>query len=213
MFFELKDFSDKKLADDYERMMSELNDFFGINWVRNRPKIFFVESRKQIDTLRNQKTEDWSVGWVKNTEVYVLKNEKMEEESSHKKYSDTAYYAFIKHELAHCFTNVLLGNSKWIPKWLWEGVATYVSGQNNIKENKIREFKDFLSFYEQGSVKGVYNESGWAVECLVNKFGKEKLLCLIKNLKDYPSKELFEKAFEKQYGLELDYESFNKLLK
>jgi len=68
------------------------------------------------------------------------------------------------------------------------------------------KFEDFLEFYGEKS-KYVYRESGFAVEFLVDKYGKDKLLKLIRNLGD--NKEEFEKNFEEIYGFELKYENFN----
>jgi hypothetical protein len=211
MFFNLSEVKNEKSKADYNTMMAELNEFYEINWVENLPKVFFLNSRKQIDSIRKCKTSDWVVGWTDNTNVYVLKNGKMTSESSHKKHSKDGYYALIKHELSHIFFNILSGFPRWHPKWLWEGTAIYTSGQNSFKK-KVDKFNDFLNFYDQESVKDVYRESGFAVEILVNKFGKEKLLNLIKNLKNYQSKELFEQAFEKEYGFLPTYEKFNSLI-
>ena len=212
MLFELKDVKNKKLEKGVDRMMSELNDFYEINWVFNVPKIFFVDNRKQIDDFRGEKTNGWLVGWTRNgRDVYVLKNERIEKESLHKKLPEEEYSALIKHELSHCFQRVLSDFCKWIPKWLWEGLAIYTSGQNSFKK-KVNKFETFLDFYDQGFSEGIYKGSGFAVELLVNKFGKEKLLSLIKNLKNYQSKELFEEAFEKEYCFFPNYKNFNSLM-
>ena len=56
MLFELINIENKKSETDYKQMMSELNDFYGIGWVRNLPKVFFVDSRRQIDMIRGIKT-------------------------------------------------------------------------------------------------------------------------------------------------------------
>lgn len=211
MFFDLKEVEDAGLKSSYRQIMSELNEFYGIDWVKNLPKIFFVDSRKQIDQLHGSTTERWVIGWIENSNVYVLKNDKMVEESSHNKYSSSEYIALLKHELSHCFFNILSDFPAWTPKWLWEGIATYISGQNLFKK-KINEFKDFLSFYEQGSVEGVYKEAGFAVEVLVDSFGKHKLLSLVKNMKKYQSRELFDQAFKNEFGFLPNYDSFNSLL-
>jgi hypothetical protein len=211
MFFGLTNIEDKQLKSDYSKMLSDLNEFYGINWVDNLPKVFLVDSREQIDLICGYKTERWVVGWVEHTNVYVLRNEMMDKESTHKKYSDIEYSQLIKHEISHCFFKILSDFCPWVPKWLWEGVAIYSSGQN-LFNTRVTGFKDFLSFYDQESAAGVYREAGFAVGVLVSKFGKERLMSLIKNLKRYQSKESFENAFKAEYGFVPNYDSFNGLL-
>ena len=41
--------------------------------------------------------------------------------------------------------------------------------------------------------KEIYSEAGFAVELLINKFGKEKILSLIKNLKIIHRKEVLSR--------------------
>ncbi|OGD67897.1 hypothetical protein A3E89_02230 [Candidatus Campbellbacteria bacterium RIFCSPHIGHO2_12_FULL_35_10] len=52
MIFELKQKKDKFLDKAYKDSMKELNDFYGINWTRNTPKIFIVNSREDKALLK-----------------------------------------------------------------------------------------------------------------------------------------------------------------
>jgi hypothetical protein len=213
MLFELKTLSDEKIEKDYKQMMRELNDFYDINWTHNLPDIYFLESRDQIDAYWGKKTDPHVIGWINEHKiVYALRNEKMETESAHKKHSDEKYYAFIKHELSHCFFKIESQFSNSFPNWFWEGVAIYTSGQLAFKES-ITEFKDFLNYNNQEFSTGVYKESGFVVELLVSKFGKKKILALIKKLKDCQTEETFNKTFEKIYGFKPTYKKFNDLNK
>ncbi len=188
------------------KYLDELEDFFEIKLDR-APKLIFVKTREEIDRLKSKKTEPWVVGWVDSGDIYILDKDNFEEESSHK-YSEENYIALIKHELAHLFFSKLSKRRKK-PYWLNEGVAIYVSGQLVFKK-RPKEFKEFLSF---GDVVGkkIYSESGFFIELLVNKFGKEKLLELIGRLSEINSEESFKKLFEEIYGFELSYEEINKL--
>jgi len=78
------------------------------------------------------------------------------------------------------------------------------------KMKKIIEFSNFLDFYDKGG-SGVYNESGFAVQLLVEKFGKQKLFELIKNLKSVKSADEFNASFKNIYGFEATYNGFNSL--
>jgi hypothetical protein len=187
--------------------MRDLQDFFGFIWNQNCPKVFLVENRKTIDELRGVKTREWSVGWINKRDVYILDKKNYERDSCHK-YSDKGYEMLMKHELAHCFFSVVSGG-KLEPDWLWEGVAIFVSGQ---LKNRVRpkELKCFLDIYS-GKKKDlrVYDESGFAVEILIKKFGKRKLLKLIKELKGVDSKKDFKEVFKKVYSKDITYDLFD----
>jgi hypothetical protein len=96
------------------------------------------------------------------------------------------------------------------PKWLVEGVAIYSSGQLELKR-RPKEFKSFLGFFKQGGA-GLYDESGFAVEVLIENFGKEKFFNLYKSLDKVESEEDLEKLFKDIYGETLSYDFFNKRL-
>jgi hypothetical protein len=68
----------------YTEGMRELNEFFGIKWVRNTPNIYIVSSRREIDYLQGQKTEPWVTGWVNGwRDIYMLAQDKRATESNH----------------------------------------------------------------------------------------------------------------------------------
>lgn len=208
MIYKAIPFEDNFIENTYKKSLDELNNFYEIGWVHHLPKIVIVDDRKTINLLRGEKTEDWLTGWSEGQNVFFLNKDNFEKESNHK-YSPDTYSALIKHELSHSFFKVLSsGQSK--PIWLNEGVAIYISGQNDFKK-KPSVFSNFLEFYDNGGKK-VYSESGFFVQALVEKYGKQKLLDLIKELKKIKSKEEFENYFKKEYGFKLSYEEINKQL-
>jgi len=183
-----------------------LEEFFGIK-LDVSPEIIFVKTREEIDGLKGKKTEPWVVGWADSGNVYILDKDNFERESDHK-YSEKSYNALIKHELVHLFFSKLSKNRKK-PYWLNEGVAIYVSGQLEFKKMP-EKFGEFLDFGENVG-KGIYKESGFFIELLVNKFGKEKLLELIRRLPEINSEESFKKLFKEIYGFELSYGEVNRI--
>ncbi|MDD5191660.1 MAG: hypothetical protein PHH54_01935 [Candidatus Nanoarchaeia archaeon] len=207
MAFSIQNVNDKKIEKDYEKAMTELDDFFELNWIVNKPRAFLVKDRQTIDKLLGKKTEDWVVGFVNKADVYILDKDNYEKESCHK-YSDEEYSKTIKHELTHSFFQVISG-FKNKPDWLWEGIAIYLSEQYKTK-NKPKKFSEFLDYYEKGG-SGVYKEAGFIVKLLVEKFGKERILKLIRALKDVNSKKEFEEKFRRIYGFELNYKNINKV--
>lgn len=161
-----------------------MNDFFEIDWIENRPRLLLVPDRATIDAMWQKKTEDWLVGWAVRTEsVYMLSDKNYEQESRHT-YSDERYFATLKHELAHCFFNVVTDNS-YKPVWLKEGVSIFLAKQHLMRK-RPEKFSIFLDYFSQGG-EGVYSESGFAVEFLINIYGKEKLLLLLKQIKSVES--------------------------
>jgi len=205
MIFEINKIKDLELEKVYEEGMRELNDFFGLDWKRNLPKLFIVSDRKSIDGLFGRKTEDFVVGWVdKNNDVYLLSRENYEKESSHK-YSDEEYFALFKHEIAHCFSKIV-GDFSKNPIWLFEGISIFLSGQNKLKI-KPKKYDSFLNSYNKHN-KDVYKEAGFAVEFLVKEYGKEKLIELIKKVKTTDSEEDFAELFKRIYNFRLEYSNF-----
>jgi len=210
MIFKLIEQKDKFVEKVYKEAMKDLNKFYGINWTYGKPNVIIVGSRKQIDQLKDMKTERWVVGWSDRQTIYVLNRRKMGKESNHKFNTEKTYAALLKHEISHAFYNVL-SKGKYNPRWLCEGVAIYTSGQNKFKKPLIK-FGSFLDFYDVGG-SGIYSEAGFVVEILVKKYGKKKLLELISNLNTINNEESFSKLFKKIYSFTPSYKKFNSLLK
>jgi len=53
MIFELRQKKNKFLEETYKKSMKELNGFYGINWVKNTPKVFILNSRDDINAVKN----------------------------------------------------------------------------------------------------------------------------------------------------------------
>ncbi|MDP3027669.1 MAG: hypothetical protein Q8N63_08235 [Nanoarchaeota archaeon] len=207
MVFEIREINDRKLNQAYEDSMNELNSFFELNWKHNRPNLIIVPNRKTIDSLRGERTDGWLTGWASNKDIYLLCPENFEKESSHK-YSDESYFALLKHELAHHFSRIISRFTQK-PVWLFEGVSMFLSGQNK-QGSKPERLKKFIGFYDKYG-KEMYQESGFAVEFLVEKYGKEKLIEMLKRSKEADSDENFARLFKSIYGFELTYEKFKVL--
>jgi len=195
----------------YEQTMKEIGDFFKINWTRNRPKVFLVPDRKTIDSLRETKTPRWLVGWAgaKSEGIYILDSRNFEKESENS-YSIEKWEALLKHELIHCFYGIATDMQRK-PVWLCEGASTYLSGQNKWKK-PIKIFEKILDSYDMHD-KSAYYEGGFAVQFLIEKYGKDKLLELLNKIKkEKPNKQDFAKLFQSVYGFKLSYTNLNKLL-
>lgn len=208
MIFRLDKEKDSLIETAYDLGTKKLNSFYGFNWKKNKIEILIVKDRKTIDMLMGKKTPSWIVGWTNGTCIFILDKKNYEKESCHK-YSNKEYLSLILHEMSHIYFG-FKSNFNNAPNWLEEGVCNYISDQNKPKKFP-KKFKTFLNFYENHN-KGIYRESGFFIELLVKKFGKAKLMKLIKSLETCTSKQKFDNCFKKIYGFNLNYEKVNKLL-
>jgi hypothetical protein len=217
MIFSIKTKEDNFIEDSYRKSMCELNDFFNINWVENTPNIFIVPNRKEFDNLLGYPTEDWLIGYGVSKSIYLLDKQGIKKHSNHE-YSNIKYQQLIKHELCHLFQETV---SKYLcPVWLSEGLAVYLSEE--IGDIKI-SFKSFLNNFFI-TEKSSYDEGGYFVKFLIEKFGKKKFVQflykindlnyitsddknLIKNQNKF--KKDFNCLFKKIFKFDLNYRSIN----
>jgi hypothetical protein len=189
--------------------MNKLNDFWKINWIENTPDIFVVGNRKQINLLQGKETSGELVGWAKNRNIYILDFQKIETESSYK-LTPEQYVALIKHELNHLFYGIVSDGAMG-PLWLREGLSICLSGQTkNGQWQKPAEFKGFIDS-EGKNKKYAYAEGGFVVELLINKFGKDKVVQFVKEMKGVNSEEEVGVKFKEVFGIDLTYEALNDL--
>lgn len=201
-----------RIEEFYDKYIDEFNEFFEVGWKENLPELVIMENDKVADEVFEEqlesKRESWQIGWVRGTEkVYVLdkKHCKMVK-------SDEDYLFLIKHELAHSFTLFYCMQKRFncqkLPRWLWEGVAIFLSEQPK-QSSELSRFLESYDSYEEG----LYQEAGIAIAMLVKKFGKGKLLEFVSGCSKIKDREEFEKLFEEIYGFELNYKNINDLEK
>jgi|CXWL01.1.fsa_nt_gi hypothetical protein len=206
MIFKLGIKKDLWLDNEYEKSMKELDDFFGVDWTQNRPKIFVLPNRKTIDAWMGEKTPSWVTGFGgrRSGGIFLLDRKNYQKESG-KTYTADSYGSLIKHELCHCFMDILTNNFR-NPKWLSEGLCIYLAWQLP-QYTKPEKFVSFLESTDKFGT-GLYQESGFAVEYLVETFGKEKMIALLKELTTQPDNARFKEIFMNIYGGELSYDFF-----
>ena len=56
MIFELKQNKSKFVEEAYNLSMKELRSFYEVDWVRNTPKVYILNSREDIDAVQGEKT-------------------------------------------------------------------------------------------------------------------------------------------------------------
>ena len=208
MLYHIQQIKDMFIERVYKKALKDLGDFYGIKWSIDQPRIIIVDDRKTIDLIRGRKTERWLVGWTDDRRsVYILNWANFKKESDHT-YSKEYYAYLIKHELSHLFFGILSGRGV-SARWLQEGTAIYTAGQLKLKR-RPKKLTSFLGYYDTDG-DALYSEAGFAVEALVKKYGKDKLLELIRGLKTIKSQKEFNAAFKKIYGFSLSYAPINKI--
>ncbi|HNU76638.1 MAG TPA: hypothetical protein PKL88_02900 [bacterium] len=200
--FKITPIKNNKLQKYKEVAIKELNDFFSLEWTKNTPKIFIVDDRRTINLLKEEKTEDWVVGWSWGQRaIFILNPNNISKESCH----DGSTYSIsklIKHELGHSFFQSKFGRSNFT--WINEGVSVYVAKQLD-KYKMPKEFKGFLDG------NNIYFESGSAIKLLIDNYGKEKLFEFFEKQSGIETNKELGIIFEKIFGNKLSYEFFNRL--
>lgn len=202
--FSINTIQSDELKRFYSKAFTELKDFFELNWVHSLPQLYILNGRKEVDRWHDKEDTRMS-GWTYGShQFYIVDKETFKKEAG-EDYQEDDYFMLLKHEMAHCFYQIITkGVTK--PIWLWEGVAIYAAGQNN-RSRKPSDFQFFLNSQDTHE-KGVYEEAGFAIEALIKKYGKSKLLSMLSQLSNGD----FDNIFESFYGWIPAYESFNNLL-
>jgi hypothetical protein len=201
--FDLIFSKDKEIQKMYGQAMKELNDFFEIRWERNRPSIIIAPTRAALDKIAGRETPNWWIGMklMGSPVVVLLAYETALKEKGNNIHTKKNFYQLTKHELCHCFTNIVAGS--FHPRWISEGVSLYAANQLSNYKKPER----FEGFFDDKN-KNLYQESGYAVELLIEGYGRQELLKFLRLLKTKKAPDAFKEA----YGLPLTYETFNELI-
>lgn len=125
---------------------------------------------------------------------------------------DPIYEPLTKHEVVHMILHeVIKPNGFNMPSWLDEGIADYLSTEENNGYNRVFEdavkagrLLPLYSITSQPStpedINLLYAQSEQAVAFMVQKYGIEKLPTLVRNLK----KAKLDAAFKQTYGIKID---------
>ncbi len=199
---------DKKAQEFYNQGITEISEFYNYDQIEKIPPLILVEERKEFDKIAGGETENWVVGVTNAKLILLFTPDSYERESKNThKYTDENYFQLIKHEISHTIVRDLAKNM--CPRWLNEGLAIYSSKQI-LSKRKPESFNVFLKAYKSNKmVPGIYDESGFAVEMLIQKFSKDMMIDFLKTLKDINTEEKFKNHFENYFKINLTYEWFN----
>lgn len=182
--------------------------------------VVLLNSRKEIDNQMKRKTPDWVVGGFNSQKnyVFILAPWAFEKESCHPKEN---FPKVLIHEISHLFIGQVHPFS--VPRWLVEGLASYLAKQKRplvsispelLNSPFLTRLSSFSGWNENAS-KGAYPISYYWIEFLINKYGKEKILKFILELKKIPEiKDAFKKIYPKSLAFtEKDFLNYLKNLK
>lgn len=179
-----------------EKAANQVSNFF--NDEIPRFKVYFLKSRDEMDKLWNKKTPAWLVAKAgENREIHIFDKEIFDRVSPHPK---NDFEKVLIHEITHIYTKEKFNLT--FPMWLNEGIAYVVASQDKKEGNKkdISKMHTFDEWNENPS----YGSSGKFVRFLLNKFGKDRLLNLLKRIEKNEKKEKFNEKFREIYGYELN---------
>ena len=194
---------DKKYEDYLNSCREDLGKWFQTSVLM--PHVFFVQSRKEYDKLMGRKTSDWVTGIMMNNSIFILDPKIYIKESSHDNIKK--FWKVLKHEYSHIYYNSLTNGYK-NPRWLNEGLACYLAEQN--KKEPLREaLLNPNKYFDKGG-QDIYGVGFFWVKFLIEKYGKAKLLKLIKTIDPKTTKVKFNVNFKKVYGFGLTKQELSK---
>lgn len=160
-----------------------------------------------MDDVWGKKTELWLVGAFKGENIYILHPDVFENQSSHK---IEDFWITLKHEYCHFFYTSI--TKSHYPFWLNEGLASYKSGKKISKNLDEKDCLLNIFDYFDKSDKGVYLSGQFWVEYLIQNFGKEKFIKLIKSLESGFDQKIFSQIFYSVYQIEFEKKFFSNIL-
>ncbi|MFA6252866.1 MAG: hypothetical protein WCV69_01185 [Patescibacteria group bacterium] len=198
---------DKKLVSFLSATKREFDTFFDFKIVD--PLLCFVGSRQDLDLIVGRKTAKWFVGVSKNNSIYILNRKIFAKESNH---NAKDFWQTLKHEYSHIYYTQI--SKSHHPFWLNEGLASYLSGKELLIKNSDQEKLLNVFDYFNKSDSDVYMVGQYWVEFLIKKYGKKKIVSLIKslNIKSEISEKKFSFQFYKIYNFKFNKKSFAKFI-
>lgn len=193
---------------DLNKIISDLEDFFEINVPDY--KIEIASSREEFNRLTNRKeSENWEAGWANGYRIVAIHPDKLEEYTDGIHKSDS-HPKRIKHELAHLFY-VKLTDGEFKPAWLNEGLAFYLDGRGGTEPKASKDRYAALKYFKNFDGH-VYKPSSFIVKTLLDRFGKAKLIELIKSIRPGITEDRFQELFQKVYDFAFTEESLRNII-
>lgn len=168
-------------------------------------EVNFLQTREEMDKIFGKETPNWMVGLGKNTrKIYIFAPSAYDKVSTHH-ISD--FPLILTHEMAHVFDSAINGPYKnQYPKWLKEGIPGVVAKQYERSRNKkikVQPFKELTDLREWNKHPN-YEQAFCFTKYLVDQFGKEAVLDLLKLASQEGSLVDFPDTLKKVTGQDFD---------
>ncbi len=169
-----------KVIRTIQKNFSRLRKFFG--FTIPQIKIHLLYSRAKVDKIWGAKTPNWICGFTKkNNTIYMLSPLISGEVSGH---PEKDMRRIVIHEIVHLFIKRINKNPL---AWVNEGVALFLANQKKSRNFKESDWQFFINRFFTRDIdyrsfaqhKG-YVISYWLVKTIAKKFGRKKLIDLIK---------------------------------
>ena len=196
--------TNKKLKNFINSSRKELEGFFHIKI--EPTNIFLIDSREEIDKMWGKKTERWLTAWTRNNNIFILNPKNYTRESDHKDIKH--FWQTLKHECSHLYFKKLTQTN--YPKWLNEGLACYLAGQ--VKKRPTTEEVLRIFDYFQKTDWKIYAIAYFWVKLLIDKFGKGKMLGLVKCINPQMTEKQFRENFYRIYRINYSKKDLRTLL-
>lgn len=181
-----------KLMDDINKQVAE---FFGMPVVK--PSVIIYKSRQEFVaawSARNSKKQcpSWTVASTTfDGVIHIMADDIMPGTS--RLTGQERYQKVIKHELAHIYTDSINKNT---PAWLSEGVSCYIADQDYYKKyDKSQISVKLLNSYARPNFDStIYGVGRSMVDLIINKYGKDELIELIRlgdDVRDFRLRKMF----------------------
>ncbi|MFH0875727.1 MAG: hypothetical protein V1859_07350 [archaeon] len=213
-FFEINYLdSDKTIEELFSAINKAENKYYNIfKIIPKKYKIIVCYTREEFDKFSGIKSEIWHQAMVINKKKkFVLFSPSVRDKLAVTKLpKHPSFESLFDHEINHIFYITYVGNSK--PLWLCEGYATYMMDTKIInffkKQIKIinsTNKKDYLLYRPRKDKYNKYNSQMYVLSTLlvgylIEKYGHEKLILLIKEYKKVQNRVALEKNFKDIYG-------------
>lgn len=144
--------------------------------------VTLVYDRKKMDKILHRSTSEWEVAFAYNhgrlkNQIAIFSPEVIEKVSKNTK----SYFPYLlRHEMCHVFTDNILGF--FYPRWLYEGIAGYVSKQCS-KYTKVDKIVKFDLIHDKKGWKNntSYPQAYLFTKFLMDKYGEKKMVDFTKN--------------------------------
>ena len=197
---------DNIVSDFIKAIQLEFNEFFQIK-LSPEPLLFFLYERDDMNLIWGRETEKWFVGAMKNNSIYILHPDIFAQASSHPK---EKFWETLKHEYSHYYYTQI--TKKHYPSWLNEGLASYLSGKKLFLSDGYKDkLLNIFDYYNKMDKNGYMISQYW-VEYLLQNFGKDKFVELIKKIDQDTDSSKFAELFSNIYDFSFDKKPFGKFI-